>query len=43
MVGASKLVLTAKGRHFEIRAPKKYYCGRKYLLLYQIYKSAKER
>ena len=43
MVGASKLLLNAQGRHYEIRAPRKYYCGRKYFLLYRLYISIKEK
>ena len=38
LIGAQRLVLSAGDRHYEIRAGKNGYCGRKYFLLYQIYR-----
>ncbi len=37
VVGAAKLMLTAAGRHYEIRARGNRVCGRKYFMLYEIY------
>ena len=33
----SDIMLTANGQHYEIRSKDRYFCGRKYLMLYQIY------
>ena len=37
VAASSDIMLTANGQHYEIRSKNRYFCGRKYLMLYQIY------